>query len=197
MTQNMSTDMFCFKESTNRSHPMQQITCQEQLQQVVVFLWSIALPSMLQHTPQHTMGWLRLVGSFKLQVSFAEYIFFYRALLQKRPVILRSLLIEATPYNRLPVKIMLHQVAVFLWSIALYSMLQHPPQYTTLDHMSRTCCSRLQCFSWSVSLDSMLQHAPQYTTTDYLSRTCCSRLQYFLQKNPIKETIFRKRDLEF
>ena len=39
-----------------------------------------------------TMGWLRLVGSLKLQVSFAEYRFFYRALLQKRPINLRSLL---------------------------------------------------------------------------------------------------------
>jgi len=29
------------------------------------------------------VGWLRLVGSLKLQVSFAEYILFYRALLQK------------------------------------------------------------------------------------------------------------------
>jgi len=42
------------------------------------------------------MGWLRLVGSLKLWVSFAEYRLFYRALLQKRPIILRSLLIEAT-----------------------------------------------------------------------------------------------------
>jgi len=45
------------------------------------------------------MGWLRLVGSLKLQVSFAEYRFFNRALLQKRPIILRSLLIVATPYG--------------------------------------------------------------------------------------------------
>jgi len=44
------------------------------------------------------MGWLRLVGSLKLQVYFAEYCPFYRALLQKRPMILRSLLIVATPY---------------------------------------------------------------------------------------------------
>ena len=44
------------------------------------------------------MGWLRLVGSLKLQVSFAEYRLFYRALSQKRPIILRSLLIVATPY---------------------------------------------------------------------------------------------------
>ena len=46
------------------------------------------------------IGWLRLVGSFKLQVSFAEYRLLYRALLQKRPMILRSLLIVATPYDQ-------------------------------------------------------------------------------------------------
>jgi len=33
------------------------------------------------------MGWLRLVGSIKSWVSFAEHSLFYRALLQKRPVI--------------------------------------------------------------------------------------------------------------
>jgi len=44
------------------------------------------------------MGWLRLVGSIKLQVSFVEYCLFYRALLQKRPVILSILLTKATPY---------------------------------------------------------------------------------------------------
>ena len=43
------------------------------------------------------MGWLRLVGSIKLQVSFAEYHFFYRALLQKRPIMLSILLVAATP----------------------------------------------------------------------------------------------------
>jgi len=43
------------------------------------------------------MGWLRLVASLKLLVFFAEYRLFYRALLQKRPMILRSLLIGATP----------------------------------------------------------------------------------------------------
>ena len=45
------------------------------------------------------MGWLRLVGSIKSQVSFAEYSLFYRALLQKKPIISRSLLIIATPYQ--------------------------------------------------------------------------------------------------
>jgi len=47
---------------------------------------------------QRVAGWLRSVGFFKLYVSFAECSLFYRALLQKRPIILRSLLIEATPY---------------------------------------------------------------------------------------------------
>ena len=45
------------------------------------------------------MGWLRLVGSIKLQVSFVEYHLFYRALLQKRPIILSILLTKATPYH--------------------------------------------------------------------------------------------------
>jgi len=33
------------------------------------------------------MGWLRLVCSLKLYVSFAECSLLYRALLQKRPII--------------------------------------------------------------------------------------------------------------
>jgi len=37
-----------------------------------------------------TMGWLQWVGSLKLQVFFAEYSLLYRALLQKRPIILGS-----------------------------------------------------------------------------------------------------------
>ena len=51
-------------------------------------------------------SWLRvsygvatcIAGSLKWQVSFAEYRLFYRALLQKRPIILRSLLIVAILY---------------------------------------------------------------------------------------------------
>jgi len=37
------------------------------------------------------MGWLRLVGSLEWQVSFAEYSLFYRALLQERQIVSRSL----------------------------------------------------------------------------------------------------------
>ena len=45
-----------------------------------------------------TMGWLRLVGSSKKQVSFAKEPYTRDAILQKRPIILRSLLIVATPH---------------------------------------------------------------------------------------------------
>jgi len=41
------------------------------------------------------MRWLQLVGSLKLSVSFAQYRLFYRALLQKRPVILKLQIFSA------------------------------------------------------------------------------------------------------
>ena len=40
------------------------------------------------HIAMCIVGWLRLVGSLKSHVSFAGYSLFYRALLQKRPIIL-------------------------------------------------------------------------------------------------------------
>jgi len=55
-----------------------------------------------QHfTAQNTMEWLRLVGSLKLQDSFAKEPYERDYILQKRPIILRSLLIIATPYESL------------------------------------------------------------------------------------------------
>jgi len=46
------------------------------------------------------MGWLQLVGSLKLKVSFAKEPYKTDDILQKRPTILRSLLIVATPYTQ-------------------------------------------------------------------------------------------------
>ena len=45
----------------------------------------------------HTHGVPTLSRLLKMTVAFAKYSLFYRALLQKRPIILRSLLIEASP----------------------------------------------------------------------------------------------------
>jgi len=49
------------------------------------------------HSYWLSMGWLRLVGSLKLQVSFAKEPYERDDTLQKRPIILRSLLLVATP----------------------------------------------------------------------------------------------------
>ena len=59
-----------------------------------------------QHTPnlKADMGWLRLVGSLKSYVSFAKEPYKRDDTLQKRPIILRSLLTVATPYTKLYTK---------------------------------------------------------------------------------------------
>ena len=51
------------------------------------------------HEPLRHMGCLRLVDSLKLQVSFGKEPYKRDDILQKRPTILRSLLIVATPYH--------------------------------------------------------------------------------------------------
>jgi len=45
------------------------------------------------------MGWLRLAGSSKLYVSYAKEPYKRDDIMQKRPMILRSLLIVATPHQ--------------------------------------------------------------------------------------------------
>ena len=51
------------------------------------------------------MWWQRLVGSLKLQVSFAKDTYKRDDILQKRPIILRSLLIVASPYVYVRVRV--------------------------------------------------------------------------------------------
>ena len=46
---------------------------------------------------ERDMGWLRLVGSFKAKVSNAKEPYKRDDILQKSPIISRSLLIVATP----------------------------------------------------------------------------------------------------
>ena len=58
-------------------------------------LYNVAL-LLLAHVSTN-MGWLPVVGFLKQSSSFAEYHLFHWAHLQKRPAILRSLLIVATP----------------------------------------------------------------------------------------------------
>jgi len=82
------------------------------------------------------MGWLRSVGSFKLHISFAEYRLFYRALLQKRPMILRSLQIEATPYQNM---------SYFCHKEALFKRYQNYSSFCTEDRALFGKVSYLSC----------------------------------------------------
>jgi len=70
----------------------------------------------------------------KLQVSFAEYRLFSRALLQKRPILLRSLLIVATQWL---------QRVWMCASSCICNTLQHTAtRCNTLQHIA-TCCNTL------------------------------------------------------
>jgi len=61
--------------------------------------WHIyGLNSLAYILPIFIMGWLWLIGSIKLYVSFAKEPYKRDDILQKRPIILRSLLTIATPY---------------------------------------------------------------------------------------------------
>ena len=83
-----------------------------------------------------SMGWLRLVGFLKLYVSFAEYSLFYRAHLQKRPIILRSLLIEATSYQVFG-RSEAYTYFQFLYTLNFLIL--------NLDGSMRVCVSLFQC----------------------------------------------------
>ena len=99
-------------------------------------------------------GFLRLVGSFKSQVSFAKYRLFYRALLQKRPMILRSLLIVATPL--------------------LVGSLHTKNKTLSRTHIksrSAVCCSVLQCVAVCCSV---LQCAAVCCSVLRCVAVCCS-----------------------
>ena len=56
------------------------------------------------------MGWLWLVGSIKLQDSFAKETYKRDAILQKRPIILSILLTVATPYATPPYQLFLSRL---------------------------------------------------------------------------------------
>jgi len=71
--------------------------------QVMLTLWSVQETRHMSYTTgliphSFPMGWLRLVGSLKLQVSFAKEPYKRDYILQEILIILRSLLIVATPY---------------------------------------------------------------------------------------------------
>jgi len=94
-----------------------------------------------------TMGWLRLVGSLKLQVSFSKYSFFYKALLKKRPTILRSLLIVATPYVWHDCSFVCHNsIICATWLAYMCDMTLHLNGNITL--LSKSSAPEFVCVTW-------------------------------------------------
>jgi len=92
------------------------------------------------------MGWLRLVGSLKLQVSFAKEPYKRDDILKKRPMILRSLLLVATPYVYLSANTyILYMYACRLYAGDLCSQKcsrrhsRTPSQITPLHVIGYTC----------------------------------------------------------
>jgi len=65
---------------------------------IPIIIYPIVYHEILYHSLETYMRWLGLVGSLKLQVSFSKEPCKRDYILQKRPIILRSLLIVATPY---------------------------------------------------------------------------------------------------
>ena len=74
-----------------------------------------------------SMGWLRLVGSLQIYVSFAKEPYKRDCILQTRPMILRSQLIVATPYQYI--------VPVYYIHVSIY--------------VTRTCIQFLVCFVYT------------------------------------------------
>jgi len=107
-------ETYKFKEATNRSHPIAGIWEFVVLQYQCMYIWKGRIfnchascrhrVSVYEFYYQRSeslvfssMGWLRWVGSIKLLVSFAKEPYKREYILQKRPIISRSLLIVAPP----------------------------------------------------------------------------------------------------
>ena len=98
-----------------------------------------ALRLRIIRTLQHTMGWLPLVGSSKIQVSFAKEPYKRDDILQKRPMISTSLLIVATPYNTL------QHIATHCDTLQHTRICRGALAFNCVLQCVAVCCSVLQC----------------------------------------------------
>jgi len=89
----------CRSLSSNRPY-YKRLDCRKKTGKDKVF-YGYGFSPRAKHKREHILlvdyGMPTISRLFKKLGLFAEYSLFYRALLQKRPVILRSLLTEATP----------------------------------------------------------------------------------------------------
>jgi len=139
------------------------------------------------------MGSLRFVGSLKSQVSFAKEPYKRDYVLQKRPIVLRSLLTVATPYLCTKQQVLPYCRAPFqcsrpwaVWlstlppicpAVAVYcSVLQCDAVWCSVMQCVAVCCSVLQCVAvcCAISVHSSLRRLFIETFSDLSG--CCSVL---------------------
>ena len=147
---------------------------------------------MTLHT-QLAMGWLRIVGSFKLLVSFAKEPYKRDDILQKRHVIWRSLLIVATPYTQIHRDVLPRQCVAMRCSVCLLlvatrwlgsrgSVLHCLTVVTSRCFATAVFCSVLQCDTvccgmsqcvtvWCSVLQRVACHTPAATCYNTLHHT--------------------------
>jgi len=111
------------------------------------------------------MGWLRLVGSLKLYVSFAKEPYERDYILQKRPIIVRSLLIVATPYlHTLTSTLALELQLLNRILHTLSGTLSHTPTCLFIHTLTRTCLLyQPHAPKHLHTLSNALLHAPAYS----------------------------------
>jgi len=90
------------------------------------------------------MGWLRLAGSLKLQVSFAKEPYKRDDILQKRTIIWRSLLIVAIPYP------LVHGYEIYTWMWNTYrdTCISFPRCIRQVDPKAYTHIFHIYCCTW-------------------------------------------------
>jgi len=110
----------------------------------------------MHDTHSWDMGWLRWVGSLKLQVSFAKEPYKRDNILQKRLTNLRSLLIAATPYG---VIYTLHKLQMRNHVVCI--MYRRAEMHHTYKHVWR---DSFVCVTWCIRIrDTQFIHGGIHT----------------------------------
>jgi len=119
------------------------------------------------------MGWLRLVGSLKLYVSFAKEPYKRDFVLQKRPVILRSLPIVATLYVLICEHMCMSCACVFIYMfiyICAYDMRMDICMCIYFHTCIRTCTHTYVCIYTRLHIYMMYVHI---STSRYVHIPTC------------------------